>query len=231
MPGTPIAITVSTGPPPAPTLPPTNATPGAPDANTYETVEEFKTYCAARGHVPTLPADAVIAGLLIQGTSILDNTLVSPPDLTLAYLRGLKSAYAWTGLPASATQALAWPRLGQLTRNGLPMDPTLVPQGVKDSVSEIVIGLLTLDLTATDDVGKQEINTVKAGSVMVGFGKKSGLSIGGKAAATPHPAADERIRAQAMPDAAWLPLVPSWYVWNVQTQMTGGNPAFDFSVI
>src|SRR5262249_11135586 len=123
-----------------------------------------------------LPDDNTIGMYLIDGTRLLDRALVGPPDLAVAAARGQPVVKAWTGAAATTTQALAWPRTGMLTATGAPIAPTDVPQGVKDSVSEIVLASLPktagsagTDLSATNAVAAAGLKSVTAGSVSVSF--------------------------------------------------------------
>lgn len=71
-------------------------TPGAADADSYATVEEFTAYHDARGTTYAASPTSAIENALRRGTQYLDN----------AY-RG-----RWQGYRTNETQALAWPRIG-----------------------------------------------------------------------------------------------------------------------
>jgi hypothetical protein len=185
-----------------------DATPGSPTANSYETVAEFLAYVATKpGAKPPTPGTE--PALLINATRLLDTALRSP-DLALAEARGQEIAFGWTGEPTTPdVQALAWPRIGMFTANGVLIDPTVIPQGVKDSVSEIaLVSASGKDLTATNDVAVQGISSVKAGSVQVNFHD-------------PVEGAALKVPPLVIPDAAYVHLVPSWY----QTVVAGAAGA------
>jgi hypothetical protein len=177
---------------------PIDATPGSPTANSYETVDELLAYVATKPGAIAPPTDQIDA-LLINATRLLDAAL-RMPDLALAEARGLEIAYGWTGQPtAPETQSLAWPRQGMFTANNVPIAPTVVPQGVKDAVSEIVLTEASgKDLTAINDVAVQGISSMKAGSVQVNF-------------RDPVEGALVKVPPLVIPDSAYLALVPSWY--------------------
>ena len=130
-------------------------TPGAANANSFATVEEFKTYRTNR--LPSVAAvltatDPQIEAALIVGARAMESTL------------------DWTGTAVDAVQAMTWPRNGMLTRNGFAIANTVNPQALKDAQSEWAYQLLAgTDFTADNDALKQGIASVKAGDVAVSF--------------------------------------------------------------
>lgn len=136
-------------------------TPGAADANTYATVDEFKTYAASRFPQVTWVATASdddIAAVLV------------------AARRALDSSFAWTGTAASETQILCWPRSGMLTRNGVSIATTVNPQEVKDAQCEFGLQLRAADLVGDNDPLKKGITSIKAGSVALTFSDVKGAA-------------------------------------------------------
>lgn len=97
----------------------------------------------------------IIIPLLIHGTRLVDSIRISD------------TLYAWTGSAASATQALGWPRIGMLTRNGFPIPTDEIPEDLKFATIEYAKALRASDLTANSSV--EGIAEVKAGPVAVRF--------------------------------------------------------------
>jgi hypothetical protein len=179
-----------------------NATPGDAAANSYETLAEFTTYLGLRLHLPAtitalLAADPteILPKSLISATRALNQILTRYRKLTVLQSKsGITKFYVtrpyWTGTIATATQALAWPRIGMYDRNGQAILETAVPQDLKDAVSEMAIVAITTDLSADNAIVVQGITDVKAGPVEVSF--------------------KEFIQKQLLPDAVSMLLVPSW---------------------
>jgi hypothetical protein len=178
------------------------ATPGDAAANSYETLTEFQTYLGLRLHVPAtvtalLLSDPteILPKALIMATRGLDRILTAYRRLTVLQTRsGMTRFYLtnphWTGVIASTTQALAWPRSGMYDRNGNAIGTTTIPQELKDAESEMAILAVTTDLTADNAIVTQGITDVVAGPVEVQF--------------------KEFIQKQLLPDAVAVSLVPSW---------------------
>lgn len=168
-------------------------TPGDPTANTYATVAEADAYNAARpsggtGWAALTPEQK--EGALAYTTSLLD------------------SAFVWTGTPslgANPSQALCWPRMGMLTRNGVPIDPMVIPKELKDAHCEYARQAANADIAADDDAAKAGLSSVKAGSVSVGFQSRKAAE--GVALSTQA----YSYLGNAVPYAVRLLLVPSWY--------------------
>src|SRR5678815_4418488 len=105
------------------------ATPGAADANTYATDIEADAYNESRLHTEdwTNASDTDKEAALIDAARLLD------------------ASFKWTGTPASSVQALTWPRTGMFTRNGFPIDPTIIPLELKNAQSEFARQLVSVD--------------------------------------------------------------------------------------
>ena len=152
-------------------MPTLNATAGDPNANSYATVEEADTY-----HDTLVNADAATwsnasaddkARALIMATRILDQQI------------------EWLGYVSSNTQALQWPRTYMDTDkrmllwppgaqpfdwwNAYYVDPTTVPQRLKDATSEFARQLLAANRTADDELSQKGITRISAGTVEVSF--------------------------------------------------------------
>lgn len=170
------------------------ATPGAPDANSYETVAESDLYFESRR--PLNPAwDDVDSkeGSLVMATRTLNSMFVGRKTLKHDacdcdyYVVGRK----WTGAPTTSTQRLPWPRTGMFDSNGNPIPDDVIPQELKDAESELAGQLNVVDRTLDNDVIVQGIKSVRAGSVAVSF--------------------KDTIQTQVLPDAVVNLLPPSWF--------------------
>ncbi len=151
-----------------------DATPGGPTANSYETLAEAELYFASRLPVAGWAAatDPTKNILLVMATRTLD--ALAQPFKTLVPAQGGVAAYyrvrrQWTGVAATATQALSWPRIGMYDMNGNAIAETIVPQALKDAQSELAGALSNADLTLNNDVIVQGLTSVKAGSVALTF--------------------------------------------------------------
>ena len=121
------------------------STVGGSNANSYETLAESGTYFDERVPLATpwvASGDASIRAL-IMATRVLD--MMAIPHRSLCREQSPQQYYytsrQWTGLPASATQRLAWPRVGMFDANGNALDvaisgntvasPSVVTTGAK----------------------------------------------------------------------------------------------------
>lgn len=149
-------------------------TPGASNANSYETHEEANVYFEER--IPITPP-WVASGqevYLLTATRALDalnqprKTLFQPDDGRDAYYIINRQ---WTGSPATTTQRLAWPRIGMFDRNGNAIPSDIIPQDLKDAQSEFAGQLKQGDRTLDNDVIVQGLTSIRAGSVALAFKK------------------------------------------------------------
>lgn len=171
------------------------ATPGAVNANSYELLSEAATYFDERLPLPTpwvASGDTSIRALL-TATRVLD-AMAFPHRILRRRDDGVSYYYTnrqWTGLPASATQRLAWPRVGMFTAGGQLISSTEIPQALKDAESELAGQLIIADTTLDNAVSVGGITSVKAGSVAVTF--------------------KENIDAHVLPDAVINLMPASWF--------------------
>ena len=153
-------------------MPTIDATPGGVNANSFETVAEANQYFSDR--IPLNPP-WVASGeeaYLITATRLLCN--LAQPYKTFFPAQGGSPAYyrvrrQWLGKPATATQRLAFPRIGLSDANGNTVDPTIIPQDIKDAESEFAGQLLSEDRSLDNSVIIQGLTSLKAGSVALGF--------------------------------------------------------------
>jgi len=170
------------------------ATPGDPTANSYLTLAEALDYFLSRAPVSGWENADDQNALLMHATRLIDALLsgvrewIPPQSGNAGYYR-IHSK--WTGAPATATQALAWPRIGMFNRNGVAIASNVIPSELKNAVAELAGALGTKDVTVDSDIAIQGITSVKAGSVSVGFAQGS-------------------LTTKMLPDAVLLYLVPSW---------------------
>ena len=168
-----------------------DATVGGLAANSYETLVEAEVYFTIRLPLVGWAGDKSV--LLIMGTRVLDaiarpfKQLVTPSSGAPYY----RIRRTWTGLPASATQKLAWPRTGMFDMNGNAIASNVIPQDLKDALSELAGQLGASDRTLDNDVVVQGLTSVKAGSVSLTF--------------------KEMIESHVLPDAVWNLMPVSWF--------------------
>ncbi len=123
-------------------MPTINATIGDSAANSFETQAEANVYFDERLALPTAwvaSGDQAIRSL-IMATRVLD--AMNMPHRVVRYDGPYKYYYTnrqWTGLPASTTQRLAWPRLGMFDANGNALDVTITNISVAVS-AEVTTG-------------------------------------------------------------------------------------------
>lgn len=170
------------------------ATPGAANANSYETLIEAKAYFESRAPLSPAFDDADSpSGLLVMATRVLDSSftarkILKKDDCDCQYYA---ISRGWSGSPATTTQKLAWPRKGMKDRNGNDIPDNVIPQDLKDAESELAGQLNVTDSTLDNDANAQGIKSVKAGSVAVVF--------------------RDYIESHVIPDAVFNMMPPSWF--------------------
>jgi hypothetical protein len=170
-----------------------DATVGGPNANSYETLVEAQAYFDSR--LPLAGWDnadsqnvlLTMACRVMEGWSSALKQLVTPDGGVPAYYIVSRQ---WTGLPASPTQRLSWPRTGMFDANGNPIPANVIPSDLKDAQSEFAGQLGNADRTLDLDQIVQGIASLKAGSVALTFKKQ--------------------FQPQVIPDAVLNLLVPGW---------------------
>lgn len=166
------------------------ATPGAADANTYCTAEEDSAYQQLRLHNTGWVASGdVQARSLVMATMLLDAHL-SMADQAFYKAQDKRYRYAWTGQAADGVQALAWPRIGMVSRNGYPIPANVIPVELKRAVSEFAGQIRLTERTLDLDQKTQGLKSLSAGPVSMVF--------------------KDNIEPQVVPDAVINLLVPSW---------------------
>jgi hypothetical protein len=174
-----------------------DSTPGAPTANSYLTLDEAQAYYAMRSPSPAWESAPNQEANLIQATRLIDamfsgvRSRVVAKDGTSQYIVGPM----WTGAATSpTTQALCWPRVGMLNRNGAPIPDDVIPPSLKEATAEFAGQLAIADRSLDNTAAVQGITNVKAGSVSVSFAGSDGVVV-----------------TKVIPDVVSYLLVPSWY--------------------
>ena len=170
-----------------------NATPGAPDANSFLTQEEADAYFAARLPLnPPWSAAVDPSAALVMATRVL-SAYAQP----LKYLVSTEPPFyyrvrrQWTGTPATTTQKLPWPRIGMFDANGNPIPQNVVPDALKEATAELAGQLVASDTTLDNAASAVGLKSVSAGSVSVTF--------------------KDMIESRVLPDAVWNLMPPSWF--------------------
>jgi hypothetical protein len=184
-----------------------NATVADPAANSYCTHDEADAYFDSRLPIvpPWVASGEAVA--LVMACRSLESSLF-PSKLFVPASGGHDAYYrqrrTWTGLPATTTQKLAWPRTGMVDRNGNEIPSNVIPQELKDAQSEFAGQLLKTDRTLDNDVIVQGITSLRAGPVSLSF-KQDGIF------------------AQVIPDAVLNLIPPSWLTDEIITPAYGAE--------
>lgn len=174
-------------------------TAGAANANSFADVTFFRAYHATR--YPLLKwiltaSDAVIEALLIMGG------------------RGMNHNFAWTGAAVDSVQAMTWPRVGMLTRNGYTI-PTSgadsIPVDLMNAQCELAGQMGAKDLVADNDAALKGIASVKAGSVAVAFQNMDTSSPDAVDMMLRRMGSEFNYLSSEIPGEVRRLLVPSWY--------------------
>lgn len=175
-------------------------TPGAADADSYATLAEANTYNASRPFT----------------TSWSDATDPEKEAALKEAARLLDAVFRWTGAAVDAVQALAWPRSGMATRNGFAIPTTgsdSIPKALKDAQSEFARRLIDADITEDNEAEKQNIESIKAGSVAIKFKNNASNSntVQLRDADIIRLGPDFDYLSRMVPDAVRVLIPPSWY--------------------
>lgn len=169
------------------------ATPGAANANSFITEAEATAYFDARLPLPTPWEDADDPTAALAMAARLLNAIAQPRRRLVGeyYI----TSRQWTGVPATVTQVLAWPRIGMYDINGNLIAPTVIPQALKDAQAELAGQLVITDTSLDNEASVSGISSVKAGSVAVTF--------------------KDMIQSHVIPDAVWLLMPESWFTAEI----------------
>lgn len=173
------------------------ATVGSPTANSYQTLAEATSYFDSRLPLPTAwgsLGSTASNRALIMATRVLDSLLQPRSVIRDGYYVTQRQ---WTGTPATATQKLAWPRIGMYDANGNAIASTDIPSALKEAQAELAGQLLMSDTTLDNAVSVAGITSLSAGSVSLSF--------------------KDMIEQHVLPDAVWMLMPASWYTNELRT--------------
>lgn len=122
------------------------ATPGAPDANSYVTLEEANAYHQARLHNDEWQSadDAQKEAAILWATRLLDREM-------------------WAGRRTNELQGLRWPRTGIYDQDDYWIKQDVVPTFLKNATAELAFLLLQSDRSA--ESGTEGFNRIKVGPI------------------------------------------------------------------
>jgi hypothetical protein len=151
-----------------------NAVPGDPLANSYVTVTAATVFLTLY-----LNADAwEDASAEMQATALQHAT------------RLLDHQVRWYGVPSTATQALAWPQIGQTDTWGRPVAPDIVPSVVQEATALYALSLLEAlaaeDAGASAGTGDLVIKSKKVGDTTITYQDTGSSSTTARQAASPQ---------------------------------------------
>lgn len=118
-------------------------------------------------------ADAYWAGRL-NGASWAAITDAAKKQAALQQATLALDSKQWTGRPASATQALAWPRTGARTRDNILIPYTDIPTKLKQATAELAGQLVTEDRSV--DGGMTNLKKLKIGPLDLEFNTENPLN-------------------------------------------------------
>lgn len=169
---------------------------GGASSNSYATMAEIDQFLDER--MPLVPAWtpggadaqkrlALMACQILEQFATRRKVLIPAANGQAAYY---KTGRYWTGLPASTTQRLSWPRTGMFDRNGNAISSSVIPTELKRAQAELAGQLGKADLTLDNDVIVQGLTGLRVGSVSLSF--------------------KDTIWSKNVPDAVINLLIPGW---------------------
>jgi hypothetical protein len=171
-------------------------TPGAATANSYVSSSEADDYFDER-----------------LGSSAWKNATDTDKESALMLATALlDSNFVWTGQATTEEQALGWYRTGMLTRNGFPIDDTLIPRELKVATLELALHILANNIFTPTAVDKG-IKRLKASSAEIEYFQKE---TDGTVAS---------VSSLTIPDYIRALLVPSW--WDLPLDLTVPRVLFE----
>jgi hypothetical protein len=186
-------------------MPTIDATVGGANANSYETLVEAQAYFDTRLAMPGWDDADDQSVLVIMATRVL-TTILQPFRELVVPTSGppyYKTRRTWTGLPATTTQRLQWPRIGMYDWNGNAIASDVIPIDLKYAVAELAGQLGNADRTLDNDVIVQGVKSIRAGSVAISF--------------------KDMIEARVIPDAVWNLMPASWFTDEIVTMAFGAQ--------
>lgn len=174
-------------------------TPGDATANSFADVTFFRAYHATR--YPLLTWVVTAADALVEAVLIMAG-------------RGLNHNFEWTGAPVDSVQAMTWPRVGMLTRNGYTIPTsgaTSIPVDLKNAQCEMGGQFGAKDLVSDNEAALKGIASVKAGSVAVAFQNMDTSSPDAVDMFLRRMGSEFNYLSSEVPCEVRRLLVPSWY--------------------
>jgi len=169
-----------------------DATVGGANSNSYLTRAEADAYWASR---------------LFR--EVWDDAEPADKDAALQWAtRLIDAVFIWTGVAATSTQALGWPRIGMLSRNGFAIPETVIPNDLKAAVAEFAGQLSAENRTEDDDALRRGLSSIKVGPVALTF-KRSLTEL---ELLSPELA----YLSQTVPDAVRQLIPLSWYMLETE---------------
>ena len=129
-----------------------DATVGGPNANSYVTLDEAIAYFNNHPY----------------GAAFIDEDQDLQEQLLIFATLNLDSL-CWTGAATTEEQALAWPRIGMIGKNGYPVASDVLPKQLKIMTLEQARRLQVSNVAAPSDEFEQGIKRVKASTVEIEF--------------------------------------------------------------
>lgn len=171
-------------------MPTLDTTVAGANANSYATLAEANTYFDERLPLPTpwVTSGGTSERALLMATRILDALAQPRVRLVDGYY---VTSRQWTGDPATATQRLAWPRIGMFDANGNEIASDVIPRQLKEAQAELAGQLIISDTTLDNSVSVAGITSVRAGSVSLSF--------------------KDMIERHVLPDIVWELMPASWF--------------------
>ncbi len=173
-----------------------DATVGGIASNSFETLVEATAYFATRSTIQAWEDADDQSVLLIMATRVLEAMIASPRRVLVRSGAGqslqayYRTAPTWTGVSATTTQILSWPRDRMYTRNGVLIPLDVIPQELKNAQSELAGQLAIGDRTLDNEVIAQGLTSIKVGSVSLAF--------------------KQDFEFEVLPGAVWNLLIQSW---------------------
>jgi hypothetical protein len=151
-----------------------NATPGAALANSYT----------------TLAAATVFLTMYLNADAWEDASAEAQATALQQATRLLDQQVRWYGVPATATQALAWPQIGQTDTWGRPVASDIVPPVVQEATALYALSLLEAlaaeEAGASAGTGDLVIKSKKVGDTTITYQDTGSSSTTARQAASPQ---------------------------------------------
>lgn len=129
-------------------------TAGATNANAYCTTDEYDSYFESKTNV---------------ASSVINVSYENKKAGIVWATRLLDERVDWIGVKTSETQALRWPRIGAVDRDGYTISQSTIPVFLKNATAELAGYLIRSD--RTDDPDSAGIRRLRADVIEIEFDK------------------------------------------------------------